>query len=225
MRVYVVAFVCSAATAHAAPSPIGRWSMNLELHYEAYPTMEMNIDRTLVGAAWFELTANGRVAGCLGQHAIEDVRVGKYQPPDYKDRHDHRDTRSLRALTGRWTATATGFDLELTAASWNSCTLSPTATFDPQIRLHCAAVTRLGKATVDCTRSNGGDIDGIGIRLATPPDSTNPMSDPRGDSMLLGRAPGLRVKVDQNAHTQIPRIITTVGATTLAEADFVTPHP
>jgi len=54
MRVCVVAVVCTATAAHAAPSPVGTWSMSLSLQHRELMSMEAYTETTIAGNAVLE---------------------------------------------------------------------------------------------------------------------------------------------------------------------------
>ncbi len=212
------------ACATAAADPVGRWSMNLEVHYWANPTTERLIEHDVVGAAWFELAGDGTVTGCLGRKSHDNSEQGHYEAADHKDHSQNYDYRLLLALRGTWTASATGFDLSITASSGNSCTLAA-VTSDPQLALHCSAVGSAIPApagTVVCTSTTGGNIDGLGITLVAPSAAMLHSQNPSGSSLVLGRTPGVLV-VSSQRDNQRPKLAISAGATSLYEPVFAEP--
>jgi hypothetical protein len=212
------------ACATAAADPVGRWSMNLDVHYWANPTTEQLIEHDIVGAAWFELAADGTVTGCMGRKSHDASAQGHYEAADHKDHSQIYDYRLLLALRGTWTASGTGFDLSITGSSGNSCTLA-VATSDPQLALHCSAVgsaVRAPAGTVVCTSATGGDIDGLGITLVAPSGAMLRSQNPSGSSLLLGRTPGVLVVSSQRDHER-PKLAISAGATSLYEPVFAEP--
>ncbi len=212
------------ACGSAAADPVGRWSMNLDVHYWANPTTEMLIEHDLVGAAWFELANDGGVTGCIGRKSHDAGAVGRYQASDHQDHRQDSDYRLLLALGGTWTASGTGFDLALTVASANSCKLAP-VTSDPQLALHCSAVGSAVPApagTIVCTSATGGDIDGLGITLVAPSGAMLRSQNPTGSALLLGRNPGVLVASSQRDNAR-PTLTISAGANSLYEPVFAEP--
>ena len=207
------------ACATAAADPLGRWSMNLDVHYSANPTTEQLIEHSVMGAAWVELASDGTVTGCLGRTTREFSAQGHCEASDHKDHHQSSDHQLLLALGGTWTASATGFDLLFTAASGDSCKLGA-VTSDPQLALHCTAVGSAIPApagTVVCTNPAGGNIDGLGLAFVSPSRAMQRVPNPSGPSLLLARTPGLLV-VSTRRNNGPAILAISAGAAALNEA-------
>jgi hypothetical protein len=181
---------------------------SVELDYSANPTMEMIITRNVDGAAWVELADDGKVSGCVGS-----------------DHSNHEEYRQLRALRGKWTATASGLDITFDTASWRSCTLS-TETYDPKLVLHCTFGDRrlavpAGVTVLVCHEDT---MDGMAIGFAFEARMRGPIPDaPVGPWIVLGRDPGVDVTVSLPARETAPKIVVKSGAGALVEKPYIDP--
>jgi hypothetical protein len=216
----------------------GAYSASYDFAMNKLPTMEITIDRHILGAAKLVLADDGTVEGCFGVANERAFSESKYSSRDGKHHSTREVDRHLFGVRGEWNAS--GADVLVTATRFwkDSCA---TSVGDGDIRgpveLHCTAIASndaLPVATLACRVAKG---DWLLNDIAINPADTEragpytlqeePMGRVSTDAgrpwLMLGSAPGLHVKSEDGRRTHTPEVSFRSTSLDFVEATYIDP--
>jgi hypothetical protein len=211
------------------PQPVvaGDYAMALDLTFNSFVTMELEIDARVTGALQLGLAADGTATACLAVRA-SDGSSGDYhyQPPEKRTPYHEHTSTTLQVMTGTWKRTGNLATLEFTAVGYHTCDPSKVApASQTMLALTCvatAATAKLPAGAIACEQPS--DAVELGMPMAKPgPGPFPPAHDrPRGRQLVLAPG-GLHVKVEQDSHATSPHFTFAPGAVAIDPKTYEPP--
>jgi hypothetical protein len=205
-----------------------------------YPTMEINISKSINGSARLELKPDGSVEGCVGVVAGRRFSESKYSSPDGKHHSRDEDEYWLAGFRGTWEKREDRALVRIGRFWRDACDTSRGEgdSMGP-IELECRTIApneRLPVATLACrVEKSLRLLEEIAINPADT-ERSGPYTlqvEPRGHTSpdtgrpwwLFGAAPGLKIESEDDRHADQPVVTFTKGEVSIVEARYKRREP